>query len=304
MFLSDLSIKQPVLATMLAVSLVTLGIFSYRQLAIDQFPDVEIPVLTVQTLYPGASPETVEREVTKRIEESAQHHLRRAPHLFHHHRGPLRRSSWSSGWACDINNAQQDAQAKINAIRADFPQDMKEPVIQRIDFNAMPIVSIAVESSNADIKALSSLAEKVIKKRFETVQGVGQVTLVGLARREIQILLDRDKLKAYGLTYAQVAAALQRENMDMPAGKLEQGRQEPLVRVAGKFRSVEAFDRLIVAAAQRQPHLPAPGGSRGGWHRRAPQRFADRRPPGPLARHREAVRRQYRRSGRRDRQRP
>ena len=130
---------------------------------------------------------------------------------------------------------------------------MEEPVIQRIDFNAMPIISIAVESPTADIKALSSLAEKVIKKRLETVPGVGQVNLVGLARREIQIFLDRDKLKSYGLTYAQIAQALARENMDVPAGKLEQGRQEPLVRVAGKFRSMEAFDHLIVAVRNGRP---------------------------------------------------
>jgi HAE1 family hydrophobic/amphiphilic exporter-1 len=130
---------------------------------------------------------------------------------------------------------------------------MKEPVIQRIDFNAMPIVSIAVESPSADIKTLSSVAEKVIKKRIETVSGVGQVTLVGLARREIQILLDRDKVKSYGLTYAQVQAALQRENLDMPAGKLEQGQREPLVRVAGKFRELDSFDRLVVAFRNGSP---------------------------------------------------
>jgi HAE1 family hydrophobic/amphiphilic exporter-1 len=256
MFLSDLSIKQPVLATMLAVSLVTLGVFSYRQLAIDLFPDVEIPVLTVQTLYPGASPETVEREVTKRIEEV----LNTIPGVRHIS------STTTEGLSAivvefrlgtRINNAQQDAQAKINSIRADFPTDMKEPVIQRIDLNAIPIISIAIESPTADIKVLSSLAEKRIKKRIETVPGVGQVTLVGLARREIQVFLDRDRLKAYRLTYAQVEQALRRENMDLPAGKLEQGRQEPLVRVAGKFRSVEAFDHLIVSYRNGVPiYLP------------------------------------------------
>lgn len=246
MFLSDLSIKQPVLATMLAVSLVTLGIYSYKQLAIDQFPDVEIPVLTVQTQYTGASPETVEREVTKRIEE-ALNTISGVRHIESVTTEGFSSVAVEFRLGVKIANAQQDAQAKINAIRADFPKDIKEPVIQRIDFNAMPIVSVAVESASADIKVLSSVAEKVIKKRLETVSGVGQVTLVGLARREIQIFIDRDKVKAYGLTYAQVAAALQRENMDMPAGKLEQGQREPLVRVAGKFRSLDSFDRLVVA---------------------------------------------------------
>jgi len=256
MFLSDLSIKQPVLATMLAVSLMTLGLYSYRQLSIDQFPDVEIPVLTVQTLYPGASPETVEREVTKRIEE-ALNTISGVRHISSTTTEGLSAVAVEFRLGTRIANAQQDAQAKINAIRADFPKDMKEPVIQRIDFNAMPIVSIAVESPTADIKMLSSIAEKLIKKRIETVAGVGQVTLVGLARREIQVMLDRDKLKAYGLTYAQASAALQRENIDMPAGKLEQGAREPLVRVAGKFHSVGEFDRLIVATRNGSPiYLP------------------------------------------------
>ncbi len=246
MFLSDLSIKQPVLATMLAVTLVALGLYSYRELSIDLMPNVEIPVLTVQTLYPGASPETVEREVTKRIEEA----LNTIPGLRH------QTSTSTEGLSVimaefrlgvNIHTAQQDAQAKINAIRADFPEDMKEPVIQRIDFNAMPVISVAVESPTADIRGLSSLAEKNIKRRFENVPGVGQVNLVGLARREIQIFVDRDQLKAYGLSFAQVAGALQKENQDVPAGKLEQGQQEPLVRVAGKYRAVDEFEHLIVA---------------------------------------------------------
>src|SRR5437879_2141062 len=164
MFLSDLSIKQPVLATMLAVSLVTLGLYSYRQLSIDQFPDVEIPVLTVQTAYPGAAPETVEREVTKRIEE-ALNTISGVRHMSSTSTESLSMVVAEFRLGTSIHTAQQDAQAKINAIRAEFPQDMKEPVIQRIDFNAMPIISVAVESQSADIKALSSLAEKVVKKR-------------------------------------------------------------------------------------------------------------------------------------------
>jgi HAE1 family hydrophobic/amphiphilic exporter-1 len=256
MFLSELSIKQPVLTTMVAVSLVTLGIFSYRQLSVDQFPDVEIPVLTIQTQYPGASPETVEREVTKRIEE-ASNTIAGVRHIVSTTTEGLSAIVIEFRLGTNIHTAQQDAQSKINAIRAEFPKDMKEPVIQRIDFNAMPVLSIAVESPSADAKALSSIAEKFIKKRIEMVSGVGQVNMVGLARREIQILIDRERLQSFGLTYAQVAAALQRENLDVPAGKLEQGQHEPLVRVSGKFRSVEGFNRLIVAVRNGRPvYLP------------------------------------------------
>jgi hydrophobic/amphiphilic exporter-1 (mainly G- bacteria), HAE1 family len=252
MFLSDLSIKQPVLATMLAVTLVTLGIFSYRQLSVDLMPNVELPVVTIQTTYQGASPETVEREVTKRIEET----VNTIPGVRHI------TSTTTEGMSLvmiefqletSITTAQQDAQSKINAIRASFPTDVEEPIIQRLDISAMPIISIAVESDTADIKTLSSLAEKTLKKRLETVTGVGQVNLVGLARREIQVLVDREKLKSFGLTYVSLASALQRENMELPAGKLAQGKEEPLVRVAGKFRSVEEFQKLIVAVYKGRP---------------------------------------------------
>ncbi len=256
MFLSDLSIKQPVLATMLSVSLVVLGIYSYRELSVDLFPDVEIPVLTVQTLYPGASPQTVEREVTKRVEESLNT-ISGVRHISSTTTEGLSAIVIEFRLGTNIHTAQQDAQAKISSLRSDFPQGVEEPVIQRFDFSALPIISAAVESPTANIKALSSIAEKTIKKRLENVPGVGQVNLVGMARREIQVFIDRDKLRSFGLTYAEVAGALRRENMDVPAGKLEQGAREPLVRVAGKFRSVDEFRDLIVAVRNGRPvYLP------------------------------------------------
>ncbi|MGE5489645.1 MAG: efflux RND transporter permease subunit [bacterium] len=256
MFLSDLSIKQPVLATMLAVSLVALGAYSYRELSVDLFPDIEIPVLTVQTVYAGASPETVEREVSKRIEE-ALNTISGVRHIQSTSTEGLSVVIVEFHLGTNIFTAQQDAQAKINAIRSDFPQDMEEPVIQRIDVNSTPILSVAVESKQADIKTLSSIADKTIKRRLEIIPGVGQVTIIGEARREIQILVDREKLRGLNLTYADVAGALRRENIDLPAGKLEQGAHEPLVRVAGKYKSVDEFQNLIIATRNGRPiYLP------------------------------------------------
>jgi len=256
MFLSDLSIKQPVLATMIAVSLVVLGVYSYRELSVDEFPDVEIPYLTISTTYPGASPATVEREVSKRIEEV----VNTIPGVRHITSVSTEGQSTVAiefRLGTNIFTAQQDAQAKINGIRADFPADMEEPVIKRIDLNAVAIVSLAVESKTGDVKSLSSLAEKVIKKRLENIPGVGEVNLLGLARREVEILVDREKLKSFGLTYAQVSAALRKENVDVPAGKLEKGTSEPLVRVSGKFKSVDEFRDLIVAVRNGRPiYLP------------------------------------------------
>jgi HAE1 family hydrophobic/amphiphilic exporter-1 len=246
MFLSNLSIRQPVFATMMVVALVVIGIFSYSELKIDLFPNIDLPVVSITTQYPGVAPETVETEVTKRIEEAVNP------------TGGIRHisSTTTEGFSTvivefrlgtDIRVALQEVQGKINSVRSLFPRDVKEPVIQQFRIEDLPILSIVVLSPNLDAKALTTLAEKVLKRRLENISGVGQVRLVGVARREIHVLLDRDKLKAYGLTYPQVLEALRRENMDVPAGKLDQGIRESLVRVAGRAKEPRDFNQLIAA---------------------------------------------------------
>jgi HAE1 family hydrophobic/amphiphilic exporter-1 len=246
MFLSNLSIRQPVFATMMVVALVVIGIFSYSELKIDLFPNIDIPVVSITTQYPGVAPETVETEVTKRIEEAVNP------------TGGIRHisSTTTEGFSTvivefrlgtDIRVALQEVQGKINSIRSLFPRDVKEPVIQQFRIEDLPILSVVVLSPNLDAKALTTLAEKVLKRRLENISGVGQVRLVGVARREIHVLLDRDKLKAYALTYPQVLEALRRENLDVPAGKLDQGIRESLVRVAGRAKEPRDFNQLIAA---------------------------------------------------------
>jgi HAE1 family hydrophobic/amphiphilic exporter-1 len=252
MFLSNLSIRQPVFATMMVVALVVVGIFSYQELKIDLFPNIDIPVVSITTQYPGVAPETVETEVTKRIEE-AVNPIGGIRHIS---------STTTEGFSTvivefrlgtDIRVALQEVQGKINSIRSLFPREVKEPVIQQFRIEDLPILSVVVLSPNLDAKALTTLAEKVLKRRLENISGVGQVRLVGAARREIHVLLDRDKLKAYGLTYPQVLAALRRENMDVPAGKLDQGIRESLVRVAGRAKEPRDFNQLIVAEKDGYP---------------------------------------------------
>ncbi len=252
MFLSNLSIRQPVFATMMVVALVVVGIFSYIELKIDLFPNIDIPVISITTTYPGVAPETVETEVTKRIEEAVN------PIGGIRHISSVTTEGISSvvvefQLGKNINTALLEVQSKINGVRSLFPREVKEPVIQQIRFEELPILSIVVLSPTLDAKALTTLAEKVLKRRLENISGVGQVRLVGAARREIQILLDRDKLKAYGLTYFNVAEALRRENLDIPAGKLDQGLRESLVRVAGRAREPRDFNSLIVTVRNGFP---------------------------------------------------
>jgi HAE1 family hydrophobic/amphiphilic exporter-1 len=245
MFLSDLSIKQPVFATMMMAALVVLGMFSYKELSTDLFPNVDIPVVSIGTLYPGVAPETVETEVTKRIEEAIN------PVEGLRHITSVTTEGYSSVVAefrlgTNIHTAAQDVRSKVSGLRRDFPEGVEDPVIQRLDPADLPIVSLSVESSQLSPKQLTSLAEKVIKKRLENVEGVGSLTIVGGERREIQILLDPDRLKAYDLTVPEVVAALRGENLEVPAGKITQGPLEELVRVEGKFAQPEAFNDLIV----------------------------------------------------------
>ncbi len=252
MFLSNLSIRQPVFATMMVVALVVVGIFSYQELKIDLFPNVDIPVVSITTTYPGVAPETVETEVTKRIEEAVN------PIGGIRHINSVTTEGISSVMVefrlgTNISTALQEVQNKINGIRSQFPRDVKEPVLQQLRIEELPILSIVVLSPTLDAKALTTLSEKVLKRRLENISGVGQVRLVGAARREIHILLDRDKLKAYGLTYPEVLAALGRENLDIPAGKLDQGANESLVRVAGRAKEPRDFNALIVAEKNGYP---------------------------------------------------
>jgi HAE1 family hydrophobic/amphiphilic exporter-1 len=246
MFLSNLSIRQPVFATMMVVALVVVGIFSYQELKIDLFPNVDLPVISVTTAYPGVAPETVETEVTKRIEEAIN------PIGGIRHINSITTEGSSSvvvqfQLGKNISTALLEVQNKINGIRSQFPRDVKEPVIQQLRIEDLPILSVAVLSPTLDAKALTTLAEKVLKRRLENISGVGLVRLVGAARREIHFLLDRDELKAYGLTYPEVLEALRRENLDIPAGKLDQGASESLVRVAGRAKEPRDFNQLIVA---------------------------------------------------------
>src|SRR5262245_25096979 len=196
MFLSNLSIRQPVFATMMMVALAVLGLASYRQLKVDQFPDVEFPIVTVTTQYPGASPESVEREVTKRIEESINT-VEGVKHIESTSQEGL--SSIVIFFHLEVSTqvASQDIRGKVAGIRGNLPREIEEPIVQRIDPGELPIVSVAVNAPGLSAQAATDIAEKLVKRRLETVAGVGAVNLVGESTREIQVVVDRAKLEAY-----------------------------------------------------------------------------------------------------------
>jgi len=252
MFLSNLSIKRPVFATVIMLALVTLGLFSYRRLAIDMFPDVEFPMVSIFTVFPGASPETVEREVTKRIEE-AINPIPGVKHVYSTSREGLSSVMVEFELNIKVNDASQEARAKINAIRQELPQGIEEPVIQKLDFNTMPIISLAVRSQSLSPRELTTLADRRIKRRLENIPGVGKVKLVGQSKREVRVDLDPAKTQAMGLGVDEVLAGLASENVNTPLGRLDQGGSELPLRISGKPAQVSGFAGMVVARRGDHP---------------------------------------------------
>jgi HAE1 family hydrophobic/amphiphilic exporter-1 len=252
MFLSDLSIKRPVLATMLIVALVVLGAFSLNRLAIDLWPNVDLPFVAIQTYYTGASPEAVEREVTKKIEEAVNSS-----------EGVKTVQSISSeGYSMvfiefrlgiDVMDALADVRAKVDYIRKDLPTDIDPPVVMRFDVQSMPIMSFSVRGEGWAMRDLTRLAEETISRRIENIPGVGGVDVVGGLRREIHVLLLPDRMNALGVSPDMVVAALRRENADVPAGRVEKGAREDLVRVKGRIVDPRSFADVVVATRGGAP---------------------------------------------------
>jgi HAE1 family hydrophobic/amphiphilic exporter-1 len=245
MFLSDVSIKRPVFATMMMLALVTLGLFSYRRLAIDEWPDVTFPFVAVQTVYPGASPETVEREVTRKIEE-AVNPIAGVKQITSTSLEGLSLLFIEFELNVDEMDAQQDVRSKIETIRAELPTDIEPPLVLRFDLAEIPIVSLALRSQTRTGRELTTIADETLRRELEAVEGVGQVNLLGAEKRAVVVELDPERLAARAVSVAQVMGVLGSENMEIPAGRLEFGPGERLVRVAGRIRDPKDFAGLVI----------------------------------------------------------
>jgi HAE1 family hydrophobic/amphiphilic exporter-1 len=254
MFLSNLSIKYPVFATMMMAALAVVGVASHRQLNVDFFPRVEIPVVTVTTIYPGAGPETVEREVTKKVEE-AINTVEGVRHIESVSQEGLSNIVVEFQLEVSAAGAAEDIRGKISALRGDLPLEIEEPIIQRIDFGMMPILSVGVDAPGLTPQAATNFADKVVKRRLENVRGVGSVALVGESTREIQVVVDRPQLEAYHVSLAEVVSALRRENVDIPAGSADRGATEALVRVAARGRTAPDIGAIAIKRPGGSPVL-------------------------------------------------
>jgi hydrophobic/amphiphilic exporter-1 (mainly G- bacteria), HAE1 family len=247
MWMTRISIANPVFATMVMIAIAVLGIFSYQRLKVEQMPEVALPFVLVLTAYPGAAPEAVETDVTKPVEYA----LNQISGV------KLIRSNSHEGSSTvfaefrldtDVTRAMQDVRDKIAIVRPSFPRDVKDPLIIRADNeNEQPVVSLAVLSPSMGLRELTSLTDHTIVKAFESLPGVAKIDINGRVTRQVLIRIKPDALTALGIGVDQVMNAVRAANQDVPAGRITRGQSDAVVRVEGKLREPAQFGRIIVA---------------------------------------------------------
>jgi HAE1 family hydrophobic/amphiphilic exporter-1 len=249
MWFTRISIDNPVFATMMMAALLVLGAFSYSRLPIEQFPDVSFPVIVIDTEYPGASPESVEEELTRKLEESVNtvSGIKTLSSRSYEGRSVV---IIEFDLTIDPKLAVQDVREKVAIVRPALRDEIKEPRISRFNPDDFPIASVAVTSasgSGRSLRELTTVADQVIKKRLESVAGVGQATLVGGVKREIKVYLNLEALEAQKVGADQVIQALRTENQELPAGSVVSSSQERIVQIKARLAAPQDFRNLIVA---------------------------------------------------------
>jgi multidrug efflux pump len=246
MKLSDLSIRRPVLASMVSLALVLFGAIGYTRLAVREFPDVDPPIVSVSTELPGANPQVVESAVTDILEEelSTVEGLRTLT------------SSSAEGFSNitlefnlerGVEAAAQDVRDKVARIRGRLPEDVREPVVAKQEADAQPFYWLALSGENYEMLQLSDIADRLVKARLQTLPGVGQARIFGERRFSMRVWLSASELSARGLTVQDVQQAIRSRNVEVPAGRIESDRREFTVRSLGELKTPDEFAELVVS---------------------------------------------------------
>ena len=247
----EVFVRRPVFTTMIIATLVVLGLASFVQLGVDIFPKVDLPTITITTRLPGASPEEIESQITKPIEEVVNT-ISGLDEL---------RSSTIEGQSQvfvtfvlerNVQEAANDVREKVGTVLSRFPTGTESPIVEKADPDSAPILAVVV-SGQRSAREITEIADKRVKRVLETVKDVGAITLVGDRKREIQVFADPDKLVSFSLSIQNLKDGLQRQNVEIPGGRLTAGRTEEGLRTLGRIESVDAFNDLIVADLKGSP---------------------------------------------------
>lgn len=254
MWFTRVAIGNPVLATMVMLAFLVLGLFSYSRLEVDQFPNVEFPIVVVQIDYPGASPEIVENEVTRKVEE-AVNTIAGINQLYSRSYEGSSVVIVQFELTVDGRRAADDVREKVAAIRPQLRDEVEEARVTRFDPASRPVFTLALTSPDhtRSQQELTTFADQVVKRRLENVRGVGSVTLVGGRKREINLYLRPAALDAYGIGVDQVLAAVRADNQELPAGTLRTPRSELVLQVNARIRNPADFGQIIVARKAGAP---------------------------------------------------
>ncbi|WP_374352661.1 efflux RND transporter permease subunit [Chitinimonas sp.] len=246
MWFTRLSIKNPMLATMMMVALVVLGLAAYFRLPVEEMPNVQFPFVVVVTAYPGASPEIVETEVSRRIEEKLQS-LPRIKHINSDSYNGQSVVVAEFELSTDTEKAMRDVRDKVEEAKVDFRREIKEPRIIQARNDDRPTISVALTSDKLDTRQMTVLADQTILRQFQTISGVGTATLVGGLQRQVRVEIDPAKMRALGVGADQVVSALRSENEEIPLGNIEFERTERIVQLRGRIKDADGFRQIVVA---------------------------------------------------------
>ncbi len=236
MFLADISIKRPIMMTMVIMAFVVLGFFSYSRLGIDLMPKMDFPFISVITVYPGAGPEEIETLINKPLEEEISG-ISGLKNLFSIAQEGVSIIFAELQLGQNVDIGAIDIKDKIDAIRRNLPTDMEDPVVQKFQMGSMPIISLSVTGPYS-LYQLNDIVEKTIKPEMGKISGLANIAVIGERERQIEIALSVQKMRAFGLSPLQIVMGLAQENMNLPAGRIERGRREYTLRMAGEYTAV------------------------------------------------------------------
>ena len=245
MRLPELSIQRPVLATMMSLALVLFGAISLSRLPVRELPDIDPPIVNVTTVYPGANASVVETEITERLEEVINN-VTGIKTLTSESREQVSNITIEFNLSRDIDIAAQDVRDRVSRVRGRLPENIDEPVISKQDSDARPIMWIGMSSDRFTPLEMTDLAEKQIKNRLQTVEGVSSIFIGGEQRFAIRLWLDSEKMAAHQVTVLDVQSALTEQNVELPSGRVENWDREMTIQTQGELKTVAQFNQLVI----------------------------------------------------------
>ena len=250
-WLAAISVKRPVFATVLVLILSVVGLFSYRQLGVDRFPKVDFPVIIVTTVLPGSAPEEIETDISDKI-EAAVNTISGIDELRSVSVEGVSQVIVTFVLEKDVDVASQEVRDRENGVLRELPPGIEPPMVAKLDPDAAPIITLAL-AANAGVREVTELADKLIRRELESLNGVGQVTVIGGRPRQINIWVDPDKLQKYGMSAPEVERALRTQNVELPSGRIEQGTRQLTLRTRGRVQSVAEIGEIVISIRDGYP---------------------------------------------------